>query len=264
VAVRPNRAVSDEAFKTLDDESRAGLRPFEVDAARYYATFYGTPLVYARLLDLAAAVWGDGATLAGKRVLDLGYGQLGQLRLWAQMGAEVTGVEVDPILMAMYADCPAAEGEGAAGSIRLLECAWPNDAACRERVGSGYDLLVSRNLLKKGYVKPEKPVPGFPEPVGWGMDDAEVLGRLFEAMNPGGLVVVYSIGPAPDPAKPWSDISNPWPREAWERAGFEALAHDADESGTARDIGRVLGWEVQMDLDRDLFGVYSIYRRPAG
>ncbi len=262
IAVRPNRAVRDEDLAALPEAERAGLRPFEVGPARFYATFYGSPLVYARLLDLAAGVWGEGATLDGKRVLDLGYGQLGQLRLWAQMGAAVTGVEMDPILTAMYADEPVASGAGAAGSLRLLECAWPNDAACRDEVGGGYDLLVSRNLLKRGYVKPERPAPGFPEPVGWGMDDRAVLGHLFDAMKPGGLVVVYSLGPKREPGKPQSDIANPWPREAWEAAGFEVLAYDTDESAWARSMGRALGWDKQMDLENDLFGVYSMFRRP--
>ena len=262
IAVRPNRAVRAEDLAGLPESERAGLRPFEVTSARYYATFYGSPLVYARLLDLAAGVWGEGATLDGKRVLDLGYGQLGQLRLWAQMGAAVTGVETDPILTAMYAGEPAASGAGATGSLRLLECAWPNDAACREAVGGGYDLFVSRNLLKKGYVKPERPAPGQPEPVGWGMDDGVVLGHIFDAMKPGGLVIVYSLGPKPDPGKPHSDIANPWARAAWEAAGFEVLAYDADESAWARSMGRALGWDKQMDLINDLFGVYSMFRRP--
>lgn len=262
IATRPNRAMTEAAYQALPEAERAGLRAFVVDPVRYYSTFYGTPLVYARLLDLAAGVWGAEASLQGKRVFDLGYGQLGQLRLWAQMGAEVTGVEVDPILTAMYTDNPAASGEGAGGSVRLLECAWPSGEACRDSVGTGYDLFVSRNLLKRGYVKPSALSPGFPEPVGWGMEDAEVLGHLFGLMKPGGVVIVYSLGPAADPAKPWSDIANPWPREAWEAAGFEVVVHEADETGPARAMARALGWEAQMDLEKDLFGVCSIYRRP--
>lgn len=262
IATRPNRALDEAAYHALAEEERAGLRAFEVGPARYYSTFYGSPLVYARLLDLAAAAWGADASLRGKKVLDLGYGQLGQLRLWAQMGADVTGVEVDPILTAMYTDNAAATGEGTEGSIRVLECAWPNDEACRGSVGAGYDLFVSRNLLKRGYVKPDQLTPGFPEPVGWGMEDAEMLGHLFGLMNPGGVVIVYSLGPASDPTKPWSDIANPWPREAWEAAGFEVVMHEADETGPARAMARALGWEAQMDLEKDLFGVCSVYRRP--
>lgn len=260
VRVRPNRAITPEEFEALDEAEREAWRAFTVEPARYYSTFYGTPMVYARVLDLAAQVWGDDATLEGKRILDLGYGQLGQLRLWAQMGAGVTGVEVDPILTAMYDGLPLSES--APGSVRLVEGAWPNDAACREQVGGGYDLFVSRNLLKRGYVKPSERNPAFPEPVGWGMDDAEVLGHLFDTLNPGGVVVVYSIGPAPDPEKPWSDISNPWPREAWEEAGFEVIEHDADESGQARAIGAALGWGERMDLESDLHGVVTLCRRP--
>jgi hypothetical protein len=262
IATRPNRALDQAAYEALPEADRTGLRAFEVGPARYYSTFYGTPLVYARLLDLAAGVWGPGASLEGKRILDLGYGQLGQLRLWAQMGADVTGVEVDPILTAMYAENPLAEGAGATGSIRLFECAWPNEEACRGSVGTGYDLFVSRNLLKRGYVKPAQLTPGFPEPVAWGMEDGEAIGHLFGVMKPGGVVIVYSLGPAPDPAKPWSDIANPWPREAWEAAGFEVVMHEADETEAARAMARALGWEAGMDLEKDLFGVCSVYRRP--
>ncbi|MBX3386516.1 MAG: hypothetical protein KF768_08085 [Phycisphaeraceae bacterium] len=270
VATRPNRALTPDQFDQLPEDERAKLRKFTFTPDRYYTTFYGTPLVYARVLDLAADAWTKSeakapASLRGKRILDLGYGQLGQLRLWAQSGARVTGVEVDPILTALYADSPAANASNTPGSLRLLECSWPNHADCRASVEKGgpYDLLISRNVLKRGYVKPDKLPTGFPDPVGWNMPDAEVLSHFFNAMNPGGLVVIYSIGPAPDPAKPWSDIANPWPRDAWQAAGFEVLAYDADETDSARAIGKALGWESSMDLDADLFGVYSIYRRPA-
>ncbi|CAN0582905.1 unnamed protein product, partial [Laminaria digitata] len=153
VAVRPNRGYTQAQFDALSEDEREGLQAFVVNAQRYYNTFYGTPLVYARTLDLLDQHAPD-FKIDHAKVMDLGYGQLGQLRLWAQMGAEVVGVEVDPILSAMYHNCEAVGNIEDAGSVTLIEGAWPNESACRDEVGSGYDLIISRNLLKKGYVKP--------------------------------------------------------------------------------------------------------------
>ncbi|MBO6739772.1 MAG: hypothetical protein JJ916_07930 [Phycisphaerales bacterium] len=260
-ATRPNRGYTQAQFDALSEDEREGLQPFEVDAMRYYSTFYGTPLVYARVLELIDR-HAPRFEIEDARIMDLGYGQLGHLRLWAQMGANVVGVEVDPILTAMYDGCAAVGPIEDAGSVSLIEGAWPNDASCREEVGRGFDLIVSRNLLKRGYVKPTQRNPSFPVPVAWGMSDEEAVGHFFDALAPGGIVVIESLGPRPDPAKPWSDIANPWPRAAWEAVGFEVLAHDTDESPFARRQGMALGWDERMDLENGLYGVYSVYRKP--
>ncbi|MHA7811824.1 MAG: methyltransferase domain-containing protein [Phycisphaerales bacterium] len=261
VATRPNRGYTQSKFDSLTVAQREGLQPFEVDAMRYYSTFYGTPLVYARVLELVDR-HAPQFEIDNARVMDLGYGQLGQLRLWAQMGADVVGVEVDPILTAMYDGCEAVGNIEDAGSVTLIEGAWPNDEDCRRQVAGGYDLIISRNLLKKGYVKPAQRNPSFPVPVAWGMSDEVAVGHFFDALAPGGIVVIESLGPKPDPAKPWSDIANPWPRSAWSAAGFEVLAHDTDESPFVRRQGRALGWDERMDLKNGLYGVYSVYRKP--
>jgi hypothetical protein len=264
-AWRPNRGYTQTQYDALDESDREGLRERSIDAMGYYSTFYGSPLVYARMLDLVVEYEPEW-DIEGAKVLDLGYGQLGQLRLWAQMGADVVGIEVDPILTAIYDGCEAVgdvDGDPeTSGSVELIEGAWPNEPGCRDEVGTGYDLFVSRNLLKRGYVKPDSLNPAFPVPVGWGMSDEEMLGHVFELMNDGGMVVIVSLGPQPDPNKAWSNISNPWEERAWIDAGFEVLAHDADESPTARAMGKALGWGEQMNLVSDLFAVYSVYRKP--
>ena len=261
VAVRPNRGYTQSQYEALSEEEREGLQAYEVDAAKYYSTFYGTPLVYARVPELLRT-FAPEFSFSDARIMDLGYGQLGQLRLWAQMGADVVGVEVDPILSAMYDGCAAVGNIENAGSVALVEGAWPNDDTCRKQVGGGYDLIVSRNLLKKGYVKPEKLNPQFPVPVAWGMSDTEAVQHFYDALAPGGIVLIESLGPKPDPEKPWSDIANPWERAAWEQVGFEVLAHDTDESKFARAQGMALGWDERMDLENGLYAVYSIYRKP--
>ncbi len=266
IATRPNRGYTQDQFDELGEKEREGLREIPIESVDYYSTFYGSPLVYARMLDLATQ-YEPAFTIAGSKIMDLGYGQLGQLRLWAQMGADVVGVEIDPILTAIYDGCTAVgdldDNPKTSGSVSLIEGAWPNDETCRDEVGSGYDLIVSRNLLKRGYVKPAARNPAFPVPVGWEMSDAEMLGHVFDLLNPGGLVIIESLGPKPDPAKPWSDISNPWIEQAWIDAGFEVLAHDEDESQYARTMGKALGWGERMNLETDLFGMYSVYRKPA-
>ena len=262
---RPNRVYTEDELGSMSEEDRAKVRTLEFEPANTYTTFYGTPLVYARVLELAQTRAGI-TTIDGADILDLGYGQLGQLRLWAQMGADVTGVEVDPILTALYEDSELLgdlDGDPeTSGSLRVLECAFPQDEACAKNVGDGYELIVSRNLLKRGYVKSMSVTPGFPEPVGHGMEDDEILGAFYQALSPGGVLIIESLGSAPDPAKPWSDISNPWDRAQWEGAGFEVIAHDEDENHFVREQGRALGWGESMNLDEDLFSVYSIYRKP--
>ncbi len=262
-AFRPNRAVSADQYEQLPEEEQQKLRELNINPSNYYATFYGSPLVYARTLDLLHQYAPD-FTINNANIIDLGYGQLGQLRLWAQMGANVTGVEIDPILTTIYDNCEAVGdlNQPNAGSVTLIEGSWPNQESTRNQVGDGYDLFISRNLLKHGYVKPEKLNPNFPPPVGWEMTDAEMLGHLYDILNPGAIVIIESLGPKPDPSKPWSDISNPWPESAWTKAGFTVLAHDQDESTYARTMGAALGWDERMNLETDLFGVYSVYQKP--
>src|SRR5207249_4308788 len=93
---------------------------------------------------------------------DFGYGYLGHLRLLASLGFDAVGVEVDPMLDALYAE-PGDQGSipgfgGArAGSLHVLHGRFPADAAVTRAVGSGYDVIVSKNVLKKGYIHPDRP-----------------------------------------------------------------------------------------------------------
>jgi hypothetical protein len=147
----------------LPAERRNKLSRISLDEYRYYYTKYGSPLAYLRALDVAAANGLD--SVAGERILDFGYGSIGHLRLLASLGAHVVGIDPDSYLDALYGSVdqgavPPARGvyRGAPGTIHLVHEKWPRTASAATRVASfgPYRLIVSKNTLKRGYIKPER------------------------------------------------------------------------------------------------------------
>ena len=65
-------------------------------------------------------------------------------------------------------------------------------------VGGGYDLFISKNTLKKGYVHPERPVEKR-RLLNLDVDDEAFVRALHAALKPGGWVMIYNITPAPSP-----------------------------------------------------------------
>src|SRR5262249_50579729 len=161
------------------------LKPVAADEQLYYTTKYGTPLAYARPFDLIAAA---GLTdVAGKKILDYGYGTVGHLRLLASLGADVTGVDVDPFLAELYAD-PADQGivkgrSGRDGRITLVHGRWPNEADAYKKVGDGYDLIISKNTLKNGYLHPAQKVDKRML-IDLGCPDLRFVMALYSALKP--------------------------------------------------------------------------------
>ena len=175
----------------LPPEKRATLIRIEGDDDLYYNTKYGTPLAYARPLDVLA----DHGFVSqpGQRILDFGFGTLGHLRLLASLGFDATGVDVDPMLSMLY-DRPEDQGDiagwngGPAGHLKMVVGRYPADAATAAAVGKGYDLIVSKNTLKKGYIHPDRPA----DPkllIQLGVDDAAFLGAFRDALKPGGWLL---------------------------------------------------------------------------
>ena len=66
---------SPAARESLPDARRTALSPVQLDEFRYYYTKYGSPLAYIRALDFA--VDKNFTDVAGKRILDFGYGSIG-------------------------------------------------------------------------------------------------------------------------------------------------------------------------------------------
>lgn len=265
-------------FAQLPEADKANYVETPLDERYYYLTRYGTPIAYARALDLAVQTVDRPARdqFSEWRILDYGYGAIGHLRMLASLGADVVGVEVDPLLKTLYSDPsdtgdienPNSRRRDSAGHLKLVHGRWPAEPDTVDAVGRGFDLIISKNVLKRGYIHPEQEVDERML-VDMGVDDAGFLQALYDALNPGGRVLIYNISPAPSaegqPYKPWADGRCPFDRPVIEAAGFRIVELDKDDSETVRDMASRLGWdkgERPMDLQNDLFAHYTILERP--
>ena len=248
----------------LPDSVRAKLVSRTLDEQFYYDTRYGSPLAYARALEVLGRNGVKG--VRGMRVADFGCGMLGQLRLLAENGATTIGIDVDPLLAALYSE-PGDQGAVGPGSVTLATGQWPATEEMRRTVGEQLDLFISKNTLKNGYLHPARPV----DPrllVHLGVSDSEFVAALARSVKKGGRVLIYNLCPAPAPPDkpyiPWADGRCPFPREMWTGAGFRVLEFDRDDSPAARAMGHALGWdqgENGMKLDTDLFATWSLFQR---
>lgn len=262
---------SKSAADKLDEEKRKALAPVQATETLYYNTKYGSPLAYARPLEvLGQAGLKD---VSGLRILDFGYGTVGHLRLLASLGANVVGVDVDPFLLTLYSergDQGTVQGRsgGKDGNVTLVEGQFPAKEETNKAVGDGYDLIISKNTLKNGYLHPEQPVDKRML-VDLGVDDATFVKTLYRILKPGGRVLIYNLSPAPskpgEPYKPWADGRSPFPKSLYESAGFKVIAFDVNDDAAARAMARALGWDKgpsPMDVEKDLFAHYTLVQKP--
>ncbi len=263
-------------FAALPEATRVRLNKTELDEFRYYYTKYGSPLAFFRALDIATSA---GVTdIAGKRILDFGYGSIGHLRLMASLGAHVTGADPDSYLDALDSESsdrgsvPSAAGSNrglfaSRGSITLAHGYYPKDAQMVARVGQGYDLIVSKNTLKRGYLKPERKADKR-QLIDLGVSDEMFLKTLAGALNAGGKIVIYNVYPTPsgpkEVYKPYADGRSPFTREQYKKAGLKVLAFESEDNATIRKIGHALKWdkndkgETIDNLDTNLFAMYTV------
>ncbi|MGC4119236.1 MAG: hypothetical protein QM765_32660 [Myxococcales bacterium] len=262
------QAFTPEQAERLPAEQRSRLERLELDEAYFYTTRYGSPVSYAMPLQRLAEA-GFGERLAGKRILDYGYGYLGHLKMLASLGADVTGVDADPILPILYGqsgDTGAVKGRGGpGGTVRVLSGRFPEEPAVTEAIGGGYDLFLSKNTLKRGYVHPSQPTDPN-RTLQLKVTDEEYVRAVWELLRPGGFVLLYNLYPAQKPEFiPWAEGETPFPREVWERAGFKVEVFDCDDTAFARTFAKALRWDQgpdAMDLEKDLFAVYLVARKP--
>jgi hypothetical protein len=264
-------ALSASATAGMSEEQLKGYAKRDIDESFFYLTRYGTPVAFSRPMEILGRA--GVKHVDGLKLVDFGFGSIGQLRSLAALGADAVGVEVDALLKTVYSDpgdvgtikrCDVA-GKGRDGSVKLVFGQFPAEAATVAEVGAGYDVFVSKNTLKRGYIHPEQQV----DPrmlVHLRVDDETYVRAVFDLLKPGGFALIYNLCPPPaEPDKPyipWADGRSPFPRELYERIGFAVIAFDQDDSAAAREMGKALGWAESMDLEKDLFGTYTLVRRP--
>ena len=255
-----------DSKKYFAEQDADGKRkPVVLDERSYYDTKYGTPLAYARAIDLLG---GAGLTsFRGKKFLDFGYGGIGPLRLIAENGGTAVGLDVDSLLKALYS-MPSDTGRiNGRGRIELVEGFFPTDASTVKQLGSGYDVFLSKNTLKRGYVHPEKEVDKRLL-VDLGVSDLDFCQEVAKLLKPGGLFLIYNLSPAQNPPDkpylPWADGRCPFPKAEMEKAGFEVLAFDVIDDKKAREMGSLIGWDKgpsPMNFEKDLFAHYTLARK---
>lgn len=251
---------------SLPVEKRKELQEVTLPPSFYYNTRYGSPLTYVRAVDILAEAGLNDAK--GRRVLDFGYGGIGSLQLWAVLGADVTGVDVDPLLPVLYSEPGDLKPAPSGGQIKLVTGQWPADAAIRSDVDGGYDVILSKNTLKRGYIHPEREA----DParlVHLGCEDEVFVAAVFEALKPGGFFLIYNISPAqapPDkPYIPWADGRCPFGSDVLEKSGFEVLAYDKNDDAAVREMFLTLGYDNgggRESLEKGLFAHYTLARKP--
>jgi len=263
-------AVSEAAWKKLSAEEQAKFKPRDCDERFYYYTGYGTPLNYARAFDIAGKY--GVKSWEGKRVVDFGYGSIGHLRMLAALGADAQGIEVEPMFAALYS-WPGDQGtiesiaKGKSGNIALHSGKWPVDPAISKAVGGGYDLFISKNTLKKGYIHPEREADERML-IKLGVEDEAFLKAVHNSLRPGGMMLVYNIAPAQNPADkpflPMADGRFPFDRALAEKVGFEVLAFDQVDDDVMHKYWFVYFPDPSMtpeNLKESIFTHYTVLRK---
>jgi hypothetical protein len=151
--------------------------------------------------------------------------------------------------------------------VTLHSGEWPADARLLEPVGGGYDVIISKNVLKAGYIHPAREAK--PETlVNLGVSDEQFLKAAFDALKPGGLFLVYNISPAQAPADkpyiPWADGKFPFERSLVEKAGFQVLAFDQEDDEKIHEVFAAIEPGKSPDSFKgELFSHYTLLKRPA-
>jgi hypothetical protein len=254
-------------FEKLAEGQRGDYAERALDENFYYNTGYGSPLSYVRAWEILAAA--GVKEFKGLRTLDYGCGGIAPMRLQASQGADAVGVDIEPLFPLYYnqaGDQGEVSGENGTGKVLLVTGRWPAEEAAKGAVGGGYDVIISKNTLKKGYVTPAQPCDE-KFLVKLGVADVNFCKAMFDALKPGGKVLIYNIcGKMPaDKYVPMTDGRCPFSREMLETVGFKVVAFDADDSEGCRGMARVLGWDQgagAMNLKDDLFATYTLVERP--
>ncbi len=239
----------------LAKAARANYVVETVDEEGYYYGPLGSPLFYMRLLDIVSE--NLRANLPGRRLLEWNYSSIGPLKLLALQGVQAVGISPAPRLHALYS-FPGDQGpvqvidREVQGRVTLLTGSFPVEPAARAAVGGGYDVILARNFLLRGYIHPstggdgatqtsaDPPRPAPAPFLNLGVSDEEFLRLLLDALKPGGRLLIYNLCPPPPaadrPYDPHSDCRNPFPQSLWQAMGFRVRDYDRSDTPAARAL----------------------------
>lgn len=261
--------ISRQQWESLDEEDQTKYTRLEILESNYYFTNYGSPILFVRALDLVGEAGLN--QLSGRKVVDFGFGSIGQLRMMAAgCGADVTGIDVDLSLKGIYARpsdqgvVPSINPKAADGSLSLHFGRFPANRAVAEKIGSGIDLFIAKNTLKRGYIHPAQAVDAN-RAIDLGVDDEEFVRAVYERLNPGGFFMIYNFHPQRTPAGenyiPWSDGRSPFSKAVFEMAGFKIIQMDCDDTAMAHQIARKLGLDKSIDLESGFRATYTLLKK---
>ena len=133
------------------------------------------------------------------------------------------------------------------------------------RVGSGFDLVIAKNVLKRGMVHPREPVDALRR-VDLGVSDDRFLEAIARALRPGGLFAIYNLSPRVEPGAPYTphaDGACPFTRAQLEQSGFEVREHDATDTEGVTAMAHALGWDALLGMapETDIVSSVTIARR---
>lgn len=176
-------ALSPEDYTRLKDTS--GYQQLNLNNTYYYYTRYGTPLAYVLPFELL----GNLPELASKplKILDYGFGTIGHLKLLTENNHIVHGVEIDPILNLLYK-----EEDMANDNLKLFYGYFPKDKSLVKKLDNNYDVFISKNTLKKGYVHPDIEV-NKKYLLNFGVSDDDYLQAISELLKPDGYFLIYNL-----------------------------------------------------------------------
>jgi hypothetical protein len=136
----------------------------------------------------------------------------------------------------------------------------------------GFDFIISKNTLKRGYVSPPKDVKIDPRMlIHLGVNDETFLKTLFAMLKPGGHLAIYNIcGKQNDYLNgeqylPMADGLCPYDASLIETVGFRPVIIDQDDTEVVRKMADTLGWDEgdhAMNLRDDLFAHYTLLQKP--
>lgn len=242
---------------------QVGEKSIMLDESDVYVARYGSPIAYVRALEILDQH--SDLNWEGSRWLDFGYGSLGHLGMMAACGAHVVGVDV-----AVLPEQTLASGViqfSQKGSVKVLAGRFPADPKIVAEVADGYDVVISKNTLKLGYIHPARPTDEVKR-IRLGVSDEEFLLAMHKILKSGGMFLIYNLCPAKaaesEEYVPWADGESPFTKEQWIDAGFEIVKFDAIDHAAARQLGHALGWDAGdhgMNLEHDLFAWYTLARK---